>query len=385
MVGWRPPNVAGRRSPVRPVTFKFSVARVLWPFLATRAFILLIGYLSTLVVPKEQWFHDPQNLRDLFFNWDAGWYHAIVKEGYQYTPGQESNVAFFPLFPLLVRLLALTGLDVKIAGYLIANVSLFLACAYFYRLLRLDDHDDEFAARAVWYLLVAPVSFFFSSFYTEGLFLLLVVAAFYHARRSTWWAASLCACLASATRSVGVLLAVPLLLEYLGVDHGRWRPQLRRIRADVLYLGLIPLGLLAYMAYLQVAFGDALAFSRATATWHRTFVPLTTTFGQLHIYAPFYQFLFLGAVGMSLVLLAVLVYRRVRLSYTVFTAMLIFLYLSSNILDSIPRYLAVLFPLYIGLACVSERSARWHDIITLASVMFLTLSTILFTNGYWLV
>ncbi len=370
---------------MRTVSFNCAVRQVLWPFLATRAFILLVGYLSTLVLLKEQWFHDPQNLRDLFFNWDAGWYHGIVKEGYQFTPGQESNVAFFPLFPLLVKLLASTGLDVKLAGYLIANASLFFASVYFYRLLRLDDHDEEFAARAVWYLLVSPVSFFFSIFYTEGLFLLLVVAAFYHARRSTWWAASLCACLAGATRTVGVLLAVPLLLEYLAVDHGQWRPQWRRIRPSLLWLGIIPLGLLAYMVYLQLTFGDALAFSHATAAWHRTFVPLTVTFKKLNIYEPFYRVLFLGAVVTALALLPVLVWRRVRLSYTVFTAMLVFMYLSSNILDSIPRYLAVLFPLYIGLAHVAGGSARRHDLIALVSVMFLTLSTILFTNGYWLV
>lgn len=368
-----------------PVTFRHALARVIGPFLATRGLILLVGYLSTLVLLKEQWFHPQHDLRDLFFNWDAGWYHGIVKEGYQYTPGQESNVAFFPLFPLLVKLLAATGLDVKIAGYLIANLSLLLASVYIYRLLRLDQHDDEFAARAVWYLLVSPMSFFFSIFYTEGLFLLLVIAAFYHARRSTWWAAALCASLASATRLVGVVLALPLLLEYFAGERGQWRLQWRRPRPDFLWLLAVPLGLAAYLAYQQLAFGDALAFSHATAAWRRSYASLIATFSRLHIYAPFYRVLFVGAVVVAVALVGVLAWRRQRSSYIVFTSLLILAYVSSNVLDSIPRYLAVLFPLYIALACLSERHARRHDVISLGSVMILTLATVLFTNGYWMV
>ena len=34
---------------------------------------------------------------------DGGWYLRIAESGYFYTPGRQSSVAFFPVFPMLLR------------------------------------------------------------------------------------------------------------------------------------------------------------------------------------------------------------------------------------------------------------------------------------------
>ena len=44
---------------------------------------------------------------DALFRGDSGWYHAIASEGYSYTPGVQSPIAFFPAYPLAVHAVGL--------------------------------------------------------------------------------------------------------------------------------------------------------------------------------------------------------------------------------------------------------------------------------------
>src|SRR5262249_8536631 len=40
---------------------------------------------------------------DTFTRFDAGWYYPIARNGYQYVAGGRNNLAFFPVYPLLMR------------------------------------------------------------------------------------------------------------------------------------------------------------------------------------------------------------------------------------------------------------------------------------------
>src|SRR5207253_7773676 len=46
---------------------------------------------------------DLHPLVNMWSRWDTGWYLEIAKSGYSYRPGYPSSVAFFPLYPLLIR------------------------------------------------------------------------------------------------------------------------------------------------------------------------------------------------------------------------------------------------------------------------------------------
>jgi Gpi18-like mannosyltransferase len=372
--------------PENRTDLKTAADRVLGSFLITRLSIFLIGYLSSLVILKEQWYFTDHVNRflDLFFCWDSRWYLSIVTHGYQFNPGKESNVAFFPLYPLLVKALS-PIINAKLAGYIISNVALFFGTTYFYRLILLDHDDEEIASKAVFYVLVSPASLFFSIFYTEGLFLFLVVTSFYYARRRAWLIASLLGLCASLTKALGVLLVIPLLIEYFDISSGHLKLQISKIKLDILYLLLVPMGLFLYMAYLYLAFGDAFAYSHASSVWHRKFVPLTVTLRNVAHYALFYRYIFMGSVIIGAALLCLIIYQRTRISYVAYCGTFMFMYLSSNLLDSIPRYISVLFPLYIGLALLAQRNVIWHNTIIVFSMIFLTLFTILFVNGYWLI
>ncbi|KUL30974.1 mannosyltransferase family protein [Actinoplanes awajinensis] len=197
-------------------------------------------------------------------SWDAGHYLTIAEHGYHLGPGYP---AFFPLYPLLIHVVdaVLPGPGL-IAALVVANLAAFGALAVLYRLA---DHEfgPRVAQRATWYLAVFPTGFFLFIGYNESLFLLLAVGALYAGRRGHWWLAGLLGGLSSATRLFGVLLVLPLAVEYL--RQLGWRP--RRIRPDVLALALVPVGVIAYSVFCLIDLGSPLAFSIAQDQWGRRY------------------------------------------------------------------------------------------------------------------
>jgi len=196
--------------------------------------------------------------------WDAGHYVRIAESGYHIGPGYP---AFFPLYPLLVHILdpILPG-DGLVSALFVANVAAIGALAVLHRLA---DHEfgPRVAQRAAWYLAAFPMGFFLFIGYNESLFILLAVGALYAGRRGHWWLAGLLGGLSSATRLFGLVLIVPLAVEYL--RQTGWRP--RRIRPDVLGLALVPLGLICYSVYCLIELGSPLAFSIAQDQWGRRY------------------------------------------------------------------------------------------------------------------
>jgi hypothetical protein len=200
--------------------------------------------------------------------WDWGFYGPIANDGYlAHWSADERFAAFFPLFPLLVH-----GLDVVmpggplVAALTISVMSLLGTLVLLHRLVE-RELDARTARRAVWFLLAFPTAFFLIAPYPSALFLLLAVGALYAMRTGNWWVAGALGALASATRSSGVLLGLPFVMEYVR-QHGR------RLRWSALAVLLVPAGLVAYALYLQWLVGDALAFQHAQSLrWHRQFQP----------------------------------------------------------------------------------------------------------------
>ncbi|HUF38052.1 MAG TPA: mannosyltransferase family protein, partial [Anaerolineales bacterium] len=242
-------------------------------FLATRIGIALVAYLSAPIVADNP-VGGPYHLRgtentlvDVFGSrWDTGFYVSIVEEGYRYQGVKLPSVPFFPLLPLAMRaLLPLIG-DAVLSGILVANLSLLGAAILFHRLVDLR-WGAETADRAVWYVLIFPVSFFGSAIYSESLFLLSAIAALLLARGGRWAAAGAAGFLAGLSRFMGLIVAPLLFVEWLVRRSGPGGD--RAPRAGFLAAAAVPLGTLAYTLYLQVAFGDPLAFLNGSAAWGR--------------------------------------------------------------------------------------------------------------------
>jgi hypothetical protein len=382
---------------------RLRAARWLWAsllaFAATRLGIFLVAYLSAILMADSP-FVPPYHLRgtdnvllDVFGSrWDTGFYVSIAEEGYRYQGVPLPSVAFFPLYPLLMRALgALVG-DALVAGILISNAALLLATMLLYRLTA-ESWGQTVAERAVWYFLIFPAAFFGAAVYSESLFLLAAIGALYFARRGYWEVAALLGIAAALTRLMGLIIAPMLLAEWW---QQRWeRPTESRPSSWALLAALaVPLGTLGYAAYLYRAFGDPLAFIHGAAVWERQpQSPLATIAGLLQTpEGGWWPALLAGRVhpdnwidlGFVLLFLALglaLLLRR-RWSEGLFVTLGAAVALSSGLLMSQRRYVWVLFPAFILLAQWGERP--WVDrLVTAVSLLLLGLFTALFANGYW--
>lgn len=340
-------------------------------------------------------------LLDVFGSrWDTGFYVSIVEEGYRYRDVQFPSVAFFPLLPLFMRLLLPLIGDAVVAGLLVTNGALLLASLLFYRLVTLQ-FTEPLAGRALWYLLIFPTAFFGSAIYSESLFLLMAIGALYYARCGRWSLAAVLAFGAGLTRFAGLIVAPMLALEWLrqrrasaaadlSARESTWTPYVAPLGAVL----AAPAGLLTYMSYLWRAFGDPLAFVRASAAWQRQpQAPGETIAGLLQAppdgwlqalragALPLTEWLDLSFVLAFLLAAFVLLYRRQWVE-GVFVWLGVMLPLSSGLLLSQRRYVWVLFPVYVLLAQWGGR--LWVDHFITAVFLALQITfMILFANGYW--
>ncbi|HEX2015449.1 MAG TPA: mannosyltransferase family protein [Solirubrobacteraceae bacterium] len=244
--------------------------------------------------------------------WDAAWYLAIAQDGYtgEALGRVASRPAFFPLYPLLVRVVGAPGIDRLLAGIAVSLLAFFIALVLMHRLTALELGTETGGGQArpsrlarwaqpgaprlaVVATAVFPMALFFSAVYSESLYLALSLGVFWAARTGRWaWAGALGA-LAAGTRSTGVLLAVPLLVLYLYGPRPdgkptRWartaaaRPRAGWRRLAVLapryrpglelaWLALVPAGLGAYIGYLALAGVDPLAPFHTQEVWFRHF------------------------------------------------------------------------------------------------------------------
>jgi len=340
--------------------------------------------------------------------WDSVWFLAIADGGY----GDGAREAFFPLYPLLVRIVAAPLRSGLIGGALLSTALLGVALVLLHRLVALD-HPRAVARNAVLVTALFPMSFFFSAVYSESLFLALSIGAVYAARRERWAWAGLLGMLAATTRSAGVLLLVPLAMIYLwDVARPSWRTG-RPLRADVLWLALVPLGLALYCGLLALGGHDPLAPFNAQEVWFRSFAgPFAGAWdGLVAAWQGARQLLsgarqpvyftawggdpFLGArhnvelfVWLVLALAATAgVLRRLPAAYGAYVVAALALPLSYPVapqpLMSLPRFVAVLFPLAIWLAVWMTGRAVRERIVLAAFAVGLAIYTGIFATWHW--
>jgi hypothetical protein len=103
--------------------------------------------------------------------------------------------------------------------------------------------------------------------YTESVFIFFSLLALYamHRRWPLWTIAIVCG-LTTAARPVGIALLLPFALHVWN-DLLRDRRDFRSVILTVLLCAAACWGLLAYMLYQQVTFGDALAFGKTQEHW----------------------------------------------------------------------------------------------------------------------
>jgi hypothetical protein len=331
---------------------------------------------------------------ETFAAWDSGWYFDIARRGYYWSPSGQSSLAFFPLYPLLMRALAwpFGGGDraLWVAGIVLAYLCLLLGLTVLHRLTEQHFGGREVARRTVLYVAVFPFAYFFTQVYAESLFLLTSVAAVAGALASSWVLAGIFGALAVLTRPNGILIAVPLgLLALAG------RPRLGELARRTAALSLVPLAFAAFCAFAYSLSGDPLGWLRAQAQWgysvgNRPWVELMRLLDGIErsgLYGYFFSdplapYYFLhGAVALVFVALTPSVFRVLGLALGAYVAVSLYVPLSGNALEGIGRYAATLFPVFMLLGSV-VRSRRVHEALLLSGALVLSLLSALFATWH---
>jgi hypothetical protein len=379
-------RLAGDRS-VRAALFAFTLSRAIVLFIFVMVGLLKTapdafpGHLDAYITLEKA--PVARVVRQEVLTADVNWYLGITEHGYDHVPfdaDAKRNWAFFPLFPLLLRLASYVTGEFVITGMVLSHLCFLLALFLLHRLSLLFGMSADDADRAVFYLAVFPTSYFFSIPLPEALFLMLTVASFYFAKSERWWLAGLCGAFASATRTTGVLL-LPALAILFWEMYRPLRP-LRALRKDGLALLLVPAGLVSFMIYLHVITGNALAFKGAMAAWGRKagffFTPLLDYLGHPAEIAAHWDF---RLVNFSAVVIAlacgIALLKRRQFALGSYTLLAVLVALSSALLQSQARYAMVVFPVYMALA-LAGRHAKFDQLVRTVFLVLFALMSALF-------
>lgn len=310
---------------------------------------------------------------------DFEWYLQVSQRGYDavpFTSAFEHNWAFFPLHPLMIRLVERPGFQ-----FLAGHAAFFLSVGVLFAYLRRAT-DEKTATAAVLLLVYFPFSFAISQFRPETFLLLASALALWLAQSGRRWDAAIAAFVAGLAKPNAFLLSLLLLPE-----AWRERPRLSvrdalaKLSPSTLVLLAAPAGGLVFMSlHLWSLTGEPLAWARIQGAWGaKLFV---TPLDHLRMLVD--QPLMVGRGGWDPVLLnwtllaaavvsvgVLLITRRFVLA--AYVAIYVGLTFSNHGVFVIGKHLSTCFPAFVGLALLLRREQALQVAI-LISAALLTLN-----------
>lgn len=400
---------------LKSVTKKTLKELLIKPWFLLAAWFVLMWLLSfsasTLLLDAHRYAHwhtilPATGLPKWLYSWanfDGVHYITIVDKGYF---GTGLIQAFFPLFPLLAKPIAVvTGQAFWGLWAVSLSATLGLGMAWQWLLGKKLGFWSWVA------IMSFPTAFFFHATYSESLFLVLVLLSLTTAQKGKWGWAVATAALASATRVVGVALVPALLVEAWWQEAGhstpiivknalKWPVSFTRWLLShplrVLFIMLGSVGLLSYMIYLQWQFQDPWYFFHVQSEfgagrqesivilpqviWRYTQIFLTYRPFGWEYYAFVQEFLLSGIAGVLLLIASL----KVRPSWTVFGVAAWIVPTLTGSFSSMPRYVLVCVPIFVVLGQWLESHPKWRPWYFMGVLAWLCLNTVLFIQGYWI-
>jgi hypothetical protein len=346
------------------------IARVVAAFILTRALAIGATHLgAALMTPAKaaqwQWIPDRDNLFPgppphpflaPLVRWDANFYLSLARDGYPPRhPGPNHHLAFFPLYPLLLRAL---HFDVFWAAFFLSNASALIAALCIARLAGLQ---------AAVLFLCSPGAHFFTYPYSEALFAAALAGCLLLLRSERYLFAGLAGAVASATRSPGVAAALALATQAATVASAR----LRAAAGALVALG----GIGAFMWWCHVAQGDALAFVHLQA-FHKRHLSLL---GPVRAFLAFDCDPDYYLVSIAALYVAARLVRRTPAWQWVTAAFLVLLPMSTGTLQAMIRYQAANVPLICGVPLLAQ--GRRFSVVAGACCALMCFEAFLYGKG----
>jgi hypothetical protein len=333
--------------------------------------VWIVAGLSGSILPGmsagPSWSYDITRRVTPLTRWDSGWYMNLAEAGYWEPParvGQETNHAFFPLYPALIRLVVrTTGLETSHAGNLVSAVA-FLGALLLFADWAKRHYGEARVVPAVLVLLLFPTSFFFAAVYTEALLLALSLSAVLAFERRRLTVGALAGLLAGLTRISGLVLAPYLALVAFRAERDAGSPRARALGVATLAAASPLAGFGLFCLYFWKRFRDPLLFVTAQHNWSGESKSILD--GPSLIWRSVVEDIQRGRVlgaapartleGLYLLLfavLAVVLLRQRRRAEAVYVSLTVGIVFASGTFESAGRYVLPAFPAFAALAGLS--------------------------------
>lgn len=369
-------------------------------FTGSRLILLITAWFSSYYQGNEiyqryldqGYFLSPKWLIDIWCRWDSEWQLSIAKWGYiapEHLGEGYSNIAFFPLYPYLIKLLTFwlpkrfqTESVYLLVGLIISNVCFLLAL---YGISKLTEHlfSAETASILPLLIICLPCAFYFSAFYGESLFLCLIVYTLILAEKQKWKFSAICAAAAALCRPHGVLILFPII--YLYMSKIKW--DFRKIGTAWLWYLLVPAAVCAYFFGLYRLTGDFFAFFKAQSAWGRS---LTDTSAFSLYFEPLFTrhnrptTIDLIMIITSLILSIWMLISCRHKAYGIYSLVCTLVLIGTGNLYSMMRYTDVIFPIWMFF---TDLLRKHQKVFYFVCALFAAVQVLLFCgwiNYYWI-
>ena len=354
-------------------------------------FIFAISLFQSHILPETVSKRSVYSM-ELFKRNDSNWYEEIYKDGYPKMSEadwkqvdslhEQSTWAFFPLYPLSVKAIAtLTHTTFCQAGNIRALVFSLLCFSCFYLLAFEFFQDEKKAFFCTMLFILFPFHYYFSMLYSEAIFTFFVLFAFICIKKEKYYFLLIPSLLLPLARVNGIILLLPFAIAILEQDHiiAKTKLQLSKISTKTFFkLSILLVMLLSFVAYAYYQFqltGSYTAFSKAQSGWWRQLkMPYASFFARSEMQAQFNS-----VYTILTMIVAIISFRKLPLSYNVFIWISLLLPLFSGSTQSMQRFIIVLFPFMFLIGdFIYTKIPKWKNVLLV--VLFLLQLT---TFYYW--
>lgn len=207
----------------------------------------------------------PHGLLGHTLRWDAGWYLAIINSDlYQNTSSQGAIFAFYPLYPILVMIVAKLSfgiLSLQAASFVITTLATIAILTGLFKVsahLLFNRYDSLLIALL---FIVSPAALFLHAFYSEAVFIAIGTWAYLFALKRQWGYMALLLAILTAARLPAVLFIALCGLEFLRAHSWNFRKSLED--RSLFWFLITPTGFITYSLWCYIVSGDALAMFHA--------------------------------------------------------------------------------------------------------------------------
>ncbi|MFF7075999.1 hypothetical protein [Streptomyces lavendulae] len=314
---------------------------------------------GVLVVAAGSWWAGRDPVRVLGASWDSVWYLGIAAHGYGRTQmwasgSVQSDYAFFPLYPALVRLAGGTAL----AGLAVSWTAAAVAAVGVYRVGERLLGTPRGGVLLVGLWAALPHSVVLTLGYTEALLAALAAWALDCLLRGRWAGAAALAVLAGLTRPTGIAVAAAVTAAAVR------ELAVRNRRAPAVWAAglLAPAGWAAYVLAVGVRRHDPFGYFTVQRQWGSRFDFGAGALGSVEKvltggHTPLATTVTVAVLAAAGLLAGALLLERAPLPLLAYTGTLLLItFGGAGFFESKPRFLLPAFPLLLPLAAVMARA-----------------------------